>query len=804
MAEAIATTHFPTEVERMRARAWSPIAVAMAMAMLGASVVPAADPPAHDAQPQGGLSGASIFVSAGHGWYYNNERGRWVLQRGVSHGVLEDHSNAETVNHYLLPYLWNAGANVYTVRERCMNPNMVIIDRGDPGYEEKGFWESDTLLMAQGGEQRRVRTARDKATATATFTPTIPQAGVYGVYVKYAASTSGRTTQSARFIVRHTGGQSVWVQDLNRDGKTWKYIGSYHFDAGADAARGSVLASNHADRAGDWMVVDAVRFGGGMGDIERAGTTSGAPRWEESGELYAEFMGMTNHTQDSRDYNQVSAMPIYAEWEAEPWEKGRSIYISWHSNASGSASKARGLFSFIYSPDEWKKGDCFTGHRGGDLLGQAMHQGVIDQVHASWDGEWRDGGVICRWLGEVNPRNNNSMPAALVEVGFFDEPTDAGYILDPTFRRVSAYGVYRGLVNYYRDNVPGFENARVAPDTPTHLTLVQDNKGFVVSWKAPVASGPEAGDPPTHYLVQRSRNGRGFETGFKTTTTSARLEGLPPGDTTFVRVVAVNEGGQSLPTEVLAVRMAQAATRRVLVVNAFDRLDRGLNLIDPNGAERGPLDRLNARNYAIQYAEAFARTTDAFDSASNEAVADGVLDLSGYRVVIWAAGRESTATATLSELERAVLDPWLARGGRLIVSGCDVAMDLDGQGGDAQSFLASWAGAGLAADDSASFTVRPAPETPFAGLGAMALDDGTRGIYRAAGGDVLVPRLGGRPMLEWLGADGSTRPAAMFQESATRVLMVGFPIEAIVDPTQRGDFLARAFELVDPTMRLGQ
>lgn len=769
----------------------------LAMAALAAAPAMAA-PPAHDAQPRGALSGASIFVSAGHGWYYNNDMKKWTTQRGVTLGVLEDYSNAESVNQYLLPYLWNAGANVYTTRERDMNPNMVIVDRADAGYRETGIWETEAAPMAQNGEQRRARTTRKSPTATATFTPTIPAAGVYGVYVKYGAAASGATTDSARFIVRHTGGQSVWVQNQNHDGRTWKYIGSYYFEAGASDERGSVVINNQTDDSGDWIVADAVRFGGGMGDVQRAGSVSGAPRWEESGELYAEFMGMTNHAQDSRDYNTVTAMPVYSEWEAEPWEKGRSVYVSWHANASGGGNKSRGLFTFVYSPNEWEKGDCFTGHRGGDLLGRAMHNAVIDQVHGAWDPEWRDGGIVCRWLGETNPRNNNSMPAALIEVGFFDEPNDAGYILDPGFRRRAAYGVYRGIVDYYRDNVPGYEQIQVVPDTPTHLTLVQDAKGFLATWQAPPSGTPTTGDAPTHYLVQRSRNGRGFERGFLTKTTSARLEGLPPGDTTFVRVVAVNAGGESLPTEVLAVRMAQAGTRRVLLVNAFDRLDRGLNSIDPNGAERGFLDRMNAGNYAIQYAEAIGLTPEAFDSASNESVADGGVDLSRYRVVIWAAGRESSSTATLDAKERAALDVYLAGGGRLILSGTDVAMDLNSQGDDARSFLTSWAGAAFEADDAATFDLRAAADSAFVGMGNVRLDDGTGGIYRAAGGDVLAPRMGGRTMMEWVTSDNQTRPAAILQRTSAPVLLVAFPIEAIVDVRQRADFLQRAFRLLDP------
>src|SRR5690606_20193473 len=53
------------------------LAVMLMALFLVPMVAPAQEaPPPHDAQPQGALSGARIFVSAGHGWYYNGEQGR--------------------------------------------------------------------------------------------------------------------------------------------------------------------------------------------------------------------------------------------------------------------------------------------------------------------------------------------------------------------------------------------------------------------------------------------------------------------------------------------------------------------------------------------------------------------------------------------------------------------------------------------------------------------------------------------------------------------------------------------------------
>ncbi|MCK4898761.1 MAG: hypothetical protein KAS38_08285, partial [Anaerolineales bacterium] len=87
-------------------------------------------------QPQGALSGKVVWLSAGHGWLWKDNQ--WKTQRPNVYGVVEDFSNAEALNYYLARYLWNAGADVWMVRERSMNQNEIIVDNdnGSPGYVE--------------------------------------------------------------------------------------------------------------------------------------------------------------------------------------------------------------------------------------------------------------------------------------------------------------------------------------------------------------------------------------------------------------------------------------------------------------------------------------------------------------------------------------------------------------------------------------------------------------------------------------------------------------------------------------------
>ena len=80
-----------------------------------------------------------------------------------------------------------------------------------------------------------------------------------------------------------------------------------------------------------------------------------------------------------------------------------------------------------------------------------------------------------------------------------------------------------------------------------------------VAWTPPAASAVGSGSP-TGYRVMMSENGRGFDGGAYVSggsTTSLVFTDLDPaGGVRYFRVVAVNNGGQSQPSEVAAARPA--------------------------------------------------------------------------------------------------------------------------------------------------------------------------------------------------------------------------------------------------------
>ena len=92
----------------------------------------------------GSLAGKSVYISAGHGWYWNTESEEWLTQRPVWEELVEDFNNAEVVNQYLLPYLYNAGADVWPVRERDLSAHEITITVGSPDYHQIGEWLEPT------------------------------------------------------------------------------------------------------------------------------------------------------------------------------------------------------------------------------------------------------------------------------------------------------------------------------------------------------------------------------------------------------------------------------------------------------------------------------------------------------------------------------------------------------------------------------------------------------------------------------------------------------------------------------------
>ncbi|MFH1132667.1 MAG: N-acetylmuramoyl-L-alanine amidase, partial [Pseudomonadota bacterium] len=154
------------------------------------------------------MSEKSVYLSPGHGWTYTSSSG-WYTQRGNTLGLVEDLSNADGIDQFLVPYLLRAGALVVPVREIDPTINMVILDdsdgsqapsrgqyveSGDPsvfstssseGWGHPGFPLTGETNPFSLGNNRLMNTSV-KETARTTYALNVPENGYYNVYISYS------------------------------------------------------------------------------------------------------------------------------------------------------------------------------------------------------------------------------------------------------------------------------------------------------------------------------------------------------------------------------------------------------------------------------------------------------------------------------------------------------------------------------------------------------------------------------------------------------------------------------------------
>ena len=720
-------------------------------------------PPSHPAEPDdprppapadnpgradGFLSGRAVYMSQCHGWLYSEVLGRFATQRGDVYDTVEDFHNPEGANIYLLNYLENAGASVYTARERGTNVHQALSDNGDPtysetgsGFEEGGLGFADAAPYPYGVnpfEQGTTRRFPADGGGVATWSPVVPEDGYYAVYVSWDAQADNTT--AAHYRITHPGGEIDRYFDQTVHGATWQYLERLWLDAGSSLT--IALVADSAE-SGTWVSADAVRVGGGMGDVERQGVLTQRPRWESSAVLYNQYNGAPTYVYDpwlDGDGSDPSTRSLWADWEHPPGED--AVYLSWHSNASGGDGSARGTVTYFAgggpdAPPEHPQACNVSGPaiEGSYTLASLVQEELMATFVDRWDPSWQDRGVNQACFSEVNPSYNDEMPAALVELAFHDNYDDTLYLKHPRFRDDSSRAMYRGVVRYFaeRDGI----QATFLPEPPEAVALTHDTDGRLhIRWE-PGPSGAPLGDPATSYLVSLSHDGRAWDNGTLIAGTEATIV-AQPGTPVFARVIATNDGGQSFPSQTVGARQSPSGAAPVLVIGAFDRLDRGLlEYIDvPNvgDIDRFDIHRTNDGGILAPHGRAIANAGWYFDSASDEAAAS--MDLSAYAAVVWAAAEESFVDQSISPEQQVQLRAYWEAEGALWVSGSEILWDLDALGdNDDLAFATEVLGATMAFDASESMEVDG--EDILAGVGPMDFD-----LADGASGPMCWPRTG--------------------------------------------------------------
>ena len=284
-----------------------------------------------------GLSNKHLSVWASHGRYFDNDKQVWKWQRPRLFETTEDLFTQTIVVPYLIPMLENAGAIVFTPRERDWQPLEVIVDNDHSTAlsryseqnksrlwtrsEKRGFaMHEGTYLNSEnpftaGTARQCISTKNRSEASTISYQPQFSAEGRYAVYVSY--QTTDASVDDAEYIVYHQGQKTTFHVNQQMGGNTWVYLGSFNFDRGCNEFNRVVL-TNYSKHKGI-VSADAVRFGGGMGNIERGGTTSNLPRCLEGARYYAQWAGAPYEVycskHDESDYgDDINVRPYMTNW----------------------------------------------------------------------------------------------------------------------------------------------------------------------------------------------------------------------------------------------------------------------------------------------------------------------------------------------------------------------------------------------------------------------------------------------------------------------------------------------------------
>ena len=717
--------------------------------------------------PTNGLYNRHIAMWQSHGWYFEPKLDRWEWQRARIFQTVEDLYTQSYVLPFLVPMLENAGANVLMPRERDLNTAEIVIDndgvlKGNSTYVEKtgdkkwmqgngtGFahlrnYYKDFENPFKEGTYRAVETIKKGTETTVEWIPEIPVTGQYGVYVSY--QTLPNSADDALYTVYHKGGETQFKVNQQMGGGTWIYLGTFGFDAGKSNAY-KVVLSNRSAKAGKVITADAVKIGGGVGNVARgeSNETSGYPRFCEASRYWLQWAGIPDYVySDSKGKNDYTddykSRGIWVNYlaggsEVNPNEEGLNIPVNmsfaFHTDAGTTLNDSiigtLGIYCTNSDNEEFANGSSrYLSHDLTDLI----QSNIVNDIRTLHEPNWSRRGM---WNKSYYEARVPRVPAMLLELLSHQNFADMRYGLDPRFRFTVSRAVYKGMLQflcsqYNMDYV-------VQPLPVDHLALqFTGNNEVELTWQ-PVEDPLEPTAKAEKYIVYTRIGDGDFDNGILVEGTNYRTT-ISSGTIHSYKVVAVNKGGLSFPSEILSVGQPFQSKGTVMVVNGFDRISAPADFVAPAPGDTqfaGFLDELDhgvpylkdisyigkmkefrraipwmdddASGYGDSYADyetkviagntfdypaihgaAILKAGYAFVSCSDEAVENGRVSLNDYQTVDLILGKECQTKMgrggitplqykTFSQPMQEAITAYCNQGGNIIVSGAFVGTDL--------------------------------------------------------------------------------------------------------------------------------
>ena len=798
--------------------------------------------------PSKGLNNIHMIVTPSHGLYYDNADSLWEWQRPPLFCTHEDLLTQSFAYPYIIPMLENAGAVVYTARERDWQTASVIVKSQSDDYREDGRWvttraggySDDSLRILPDSLQVSSRTAKagngpGTVMSTAMWIPDIPADGDYAVYVTY--QTDSTRVDDARYIVFHTGGSTTFHVNQQMGGGTWVYLGTFHFRKG-HSPQGMVSLDNSSQMTGT-VNADAVRFGGGMANEEREGLQLDAPRYNMGARYYTRFAGAPDSIFSKYDGTDDYREDIWTRPYMSNWISGGSLF----NKANPGLGVPLELYFALHTDAGYSYGDTLVGTLGicttnfaKGLLGEGHSRylsrdltdmvltGLLRDLNAGLTRDWVYRGI---WDKNYCESREPQILSMLLELLSHQNYWDVKLALNPNFRFMASRSIYKSIVRY----VSFLHNrSYVIQPLPVERFSIEDQQGtLALSWQA-VADTLEPTAIPAGYIVYTAIDDNGFDNGTFTRINSYRI--TPEKDHIYrFKVTAVNEGGESMPSETLAACLTSDSKGTVLVVNGFQRLSApepvetdstlGFDILRDPGVQymRSPIlcgaqmifsidsidspeevslgisdDRFggtilagNTFDYPEKHGASIAAAGWSFVSCSREAVQEGNINLNDYRIVDLILGLQKRSLqdtvfhkdySTFPPVLQNKITAYLNNGGALFCSGSYVGADMISDLADEQ-FAANilhyrWEGPLPSATENSIKGLRSKPQIQ------RSADSQNYGVTRP---DVISPAAKGSTLLTY---SASGLPAGIgYKDRTCHTLTLGFPFESINSERER-------------------
>lgn len=544
-----------------------------------------------------GLQNRHLSVYASHGRYFNKNKNRWEWQRPNLFCTNEDLYTQTIVVPYLIPMLENAGAIVFTPRERDWQKNEIIIDNDNktllPYYTEinvkqkwqdagiKGFankekYYDDGENPFETGTTRAAKSSSVK-NCEISYQPNFPENGKYAVYVSYP--THKKSIPDAQYIVYHQGRKTVFYVNQQMGGGTWVYLGTFDFDSGCSTGNRVVLTNESAYDG--FVTADAVRFGGGMGNVKRNNIISGLPRCLEGARYYAQWAGAPDSVYRSKngtdDYKEdIYSRPFMANWLSggscfAPTFKGLNVPIELslavHSDAGVADDYSSVIGTLSISTTFPNDGVFYSGlsRQKSKKFASCLLEGVNKDIKSQY-GKWTKREVYDKNYAETRCPQ---MTSAILETLSHQNFPDMIYGQDPNFRFTLARSIYKSILRFSSEMHK--KPYVVTPLSPTNFRAeFLSNDTVLLRWEAQTDK-TEPTAVPDAYILYTSAGSAGFDNGIKVTGPACKIK-LQPDLLYNFKVSAANAGGESFPSEVVSAVYHSNASKNVLIINGFQRL----------------------------------------------------------------------------------------------------------------------------------------------------------------------------------------------------------------------------------------